>query len=182
MLTRNKWIILILLIIATALMVWEMLPQEKISQSFSYRSEESKDYLSDCIRSSGIPEIQWELSYPASLEAKQTESIFLTIYPGALAGKIENNVSDCDVILATRFEGDNIKITPGETLFFAFNRSVVQRVNWNISAISGDINGKIWIYAITDAGSTNEEKAALFVIPVLIRNKLILGFSSQLFV
>jgi hypothetical protein len=162
-------------------MVWEFLPQRINSQNFSFRPEDSNDTIPDCIRSSGITEIQWELSYPAALEMKQTDRILLTMYPSTSAGDFSDNISACDVILATRFEGDNTIIEPGDTLFFRFNRSVVQRVNWDITAISGDINGKIWIYAITDTGSTNEVKTALFVIPIFIRIKSILGIDPQMF-
>jgi hypothetical protein len=179
--TRNKWIILFLLIIASALIVWQVLPQRINTQNFSFRPEDSNDTLPDCIRSSGITEIQWELSYPASLAMKQSDRILLTMYPATSPGDFQDHLSACDVILATRFEGDNTIIEPGDTLFFGYNRSVLQRVNWDVTAISGDINGKIWIYAITDTGSTNEVKTALFVIPIFIRLKSILGIDPQLF-
>jgi hypothetical protein len=169
---REKTFSLLFIIPAVVMLLWKVWPQKMVERTFSYDENAMMAPLQSCLISSGISTGDWKISYPESIEFKETGVFILTYFPSTQVLEARNPMEDCQMLLVSRMEVEGATVEPGETIFTPFDRDKVGRITWKLAPTGEEIFGKLWIYAQTNTG---EGQAALFAIPVKIRAGSILG-------
>ncbi len=163
------------------LLLWEFWPQEKEVRSFTYNQTESEIRIEDHVRQNSIIGARWELGYPKRVELGDESSIILEIEPRIIIDNKNRSEEDHRITIITKLETNGGVITPGEIIYTAYDPTNPTVISWNVQALSGDIQSKLWIYVNQTDVNKQDITTPLFVIPFEIQAATVFGTKPRHF-
>lgn len=180
MVNKNRITAFAFLGLLVAIIFWELTPTNYETKTFTLDPELVLIEEESCLEESGILDDEWVLSYPDPIDRNSAGTLFLT---SAKTGNGEGNLdpNGCAVLVITKLSLLNTELDPGEIIYSQYIVSQNTRREWTIQARNENISGDLWIYIKSDAERDIAGAVPLFVIPISIEVREILGVAPRLF-
>jgi len=180
---KSIFILIILVIFLISLLLWEIWPDRIEIVHLDFKKDHTNQIQSiNCRAVDSLLDRRWEIKYPYSISKTETKTVSVILLDSSLANSsIAAGEPECDIAIEVFLDVFGIVTSPGSRIIEPYHIGSPLRFEWSVQAVEGDMNGTIWIYALSDENRGQFSRSPLFAVPVEFRTNSLMGISPRIF-
>ncbi len=178
---KNKFVLIILIIILVGLFLWEIWPDRIEIIHLDFKKNRTNQLIStDCREVEFLLDKQWEIKYPHLITKNESGEISVALLgPSSGNSLLVAGDSECDIAIEVYLDVPDTVTSPGSRIIEPYHCGSPLRFEWEIQALDGDVSGIIWIYMIVKDNGGQLSRYPLFALPVELQINTLMGVSPR---